>query len=127
MRAEAQEGKANGTKREPKLQKEGTRERHQSGSSGRGNANKEGGHKGKERKRLEPGEKKEGSGKNRKLTIIMGLINTHFTKGKTYIKIHSPLKSPGVVRPPLHREEIPNAAPCVDGESRHQASQKRGK
>ena len=32
--------------------------RHRSGSSGRGNANKEGGHKGKERNRLEPGEKK---------------------------------------------------------------------
>jgi hypothetical protein len=37
----------------------------------------------------------------------MGLINTHFTKGKTYIKIHSPLKTPGVVPPPYTARKYP--------------------
>ena len=47
--------------------------------------------------------KKEGSGKNRKLTIIMEFLNNHFTKGKTYIKIHSPLKTPELCPPPTPR------------------------
>ena len=37
----------------------------------------------------------------------MGLNNTHFTKGKTYIKIHSPLKTPGVVPPPYTARKYP--------------------
>ena len=81
--------------------------RHRSGSSGGGNPNKEGGTKGKKGNGLNQGKKKEGSGRNRKLTIIMGFKNHHFTKGKTYIKTHSPLKTPGVVPPPYSARKYP--------------------
>ena len=65
-RAEAQEGKANGTKREPKLNKEGTEaEAREKGrlitlKRKHGKANKEGGHKGKERRKAEEKTIKEG-------------------------------------------------------------------
>jgi hypothetical protein len=64
---------------------------------------KRGGTKGKKGNGLNQGKKKEGSGKNRKLTIIMEVLNNHFTKGKTYIKIHSPLKTPELCPPPTPR------------------------
>ena len=37
----------------------------------------------------------------------MEFLNNHFTKGKTYIKILSPLKTPGVVPPPYAAWKYP--------------------
>ena len=55
--------------------------------------------------------KREGVEKNRKLKIIMEVLNNHFTKGKTYIKTHSPLKTPGVVPPPYAEKGLKRKRP----------------
>ena len=99
-RTEAQEGKREGTEAEvlqegmPKKKGEAQEER-------------------KEIARIQL-KKEEGSGNQRKLTIIMGLINTHFMKGKN-LKKPLPTKKRWIQCPPLQRDEITNAAPSADG------------